>query len=81
MKISDQMDLYALSVHMGDGATTEDARVMRGLLASRHWGADTADLTEDEWLDLCENAVQLEQPQDDHEVHNPHTDTWRTVKV
>lgn len=37
------------------------------------------------WCDDCDHEVSEcecePQPQDDHEVHNPHTDTWRTVKV
>lgn len=87
MKISADMDLNLLAKHMGEDATVADARVMRALLVNRYafrW--DTANITDDIWDALCDKARwverdAIEQPQDDHDDYNPHTDTWRTVKV
>lgn len=54
MIISRTMNLDDLAQRLGDCADYGDAMQMRGLLVESHYGEDTEDLENDEWLRLVE---------------------------
>lgn len=56
MKINPSMNLDDLAERLGTSATEQDASIMRDLLVASHDGEDTADISEDEWLRLCEQT-------------------------
>jgi len=58
MKIHAQMDLGQLAEHMGSAATKADATAMRRLLLTGDY-ADTADVSDAEWREMCEWSLPL----------------------
>lgn len=59
MKISSNMNLYALAEYMGDCATVEDARAMRDILIERHDGDDMMRIRDDAFLEMMDEAMTL----------------------
>jgi hypothetical protein len=60
MIIDGNMNLDQLAERMGDVATKEDARAMRGILIEQgHWNKDTGDIEEAEWHYCLEAAVRF----------------------
>ena len=58
MKITQRMDLNALAERMGDCATIEQARALNRILVEDYIeGICIERIPEDDWLELCERAV------------------------
>lgn len=61
MKITHNMDLSALAERMGTEANHADAEAMAVLLLGSEY-ADTENIPEDEWLELCAKADSITRP-------------------
>lgn len=49
-----------LMPYMGTEATIDEAKFMLGILLQSGYGnTDTAEIPEDEWLEMCETAVRF----------------------
>lgn len=83
MKIEQTMNVAEVQTRMGAEATREEAAAMvELLLATDH--ADTADIPEGEWLELCERAVreagnQVEFIEKEQDWQNEATRYWFLV--
>ena len=79
MKISSDMDLHQLEMHMGEFASREEAHVMRDLLVAQYGGRDMSQVSEDQWLDLLSEAViRVHNPADDLLAALAEWDAWAT---
>jgi len=61
MKITKTTPLHAIAERMGDCATLADAAIMRAILIREHV-TDTADVPENEWIRMLNEAVNTNTP-------------------